>query len=155
MTEYKGECCVILAGYEEQMNKMMRETNPGLRERFPFKLIFDDYSAEELMEIFKRKLEDEKMRVSREGVQIIQALVGKLYEKRGEEHANARLVENIYQEIILQQERRLYQAQINKVTLTAGKLFSITKADCESASRIVLASQIKQHNRMQPIGFKA
>ena len=153
MTEYKGYCCVILAGYEEPMNKMMRETNPGLRERFPFKLIFDDYSAVELMEILKRKLEDSRLRVSSEGMQTVQYLLDKLYKNRGEEYSNARVVENIYQEVVLQQERRLFQTHISTAGLTKGKLFSITKADCEAASRIILAASANQQNKMRTIGF--
>jgi stage V sporulation protein K len=153
MTEYKGRCCVILAGYEDRMNRMMRETNPGLRERFPFRLVFDDYSAGELMEIFMNKLEGAKLRISNEGRQIVNETIEKLVEERNEEFSNARVAENIFQEIVLQQERRLYQAHTSKTVLTARTLFSITKADCESASKKVISLNHKPLKIVQPIGF--
>jgi len=118
MTEYKGQCCVILAGYEDSMNRMMRETNPGLRERFPFRLVFDDYSADELMEIFMSSLEDSKLRISKEGRQVVNMMIGELLSNRDEEFANARIVENILQEIVLHQERRLYNSHIGNARIT-------------------------------------
>ena len=155
MTEHKGQCCVIFAGYEDRMNHMMRNSNPGLRERFPFKLIFDDYSTEELMDIFMGKLEYSKLRISKEGQHIVSGMINMAYENRNEEFSNAREVENVFQEIVLQQERRLFLAHTQNVSLTARTLFSITKADCESAVRIISAGSNKTLKMKQAIGFSA
>jgi len=156
MTEYKGQCCIILAGYEEQMNRMIRETNPGLRERFPFKLIFDDYNPEEIMEIFMSKLDDSKLRISGEGRDIVFGVINKLYETRNEEFANARVAENIFQEVALQQERRLFRVlRTSGSTFTARSLFSITKADCKLACERITAPARDPFQGKRTIGFLA
>ncbi len=47
--------CVLLLGYEKQMEAMMRNSNPGLARRFnwsqPWK--FDDYNDEDLLFIMR------------------------------------------------------------------------------------------------------
>ena len=51
MEDHRGEYCVILAGYKNQMNDMIRNANPGLASRFDHKINIPDYSAEELLTI--------------------------------------------------------------------------------------------------------
>jgi hypothetical protein len=49
------DSCVILCGYEEQMQVMVREANPGLARRFQLDQAwrFEDYSADDLMHIMR------------------------------------------------------------------------------------------------------
>ncbi len=51
---------VILAGYQKQMRRLL-DTNPGLTSRFPNKLHFADYTAEEMFEIAETMLESENL----------------------------------------------------------------------------------------------
>jgi|GEM_PF-3046575 len=155
MTEHKGECCVIMAGYKNEMMAMLQETNPGLKERFPFKFIFDDYSADEMMKIFSVKLEDHKIRISKEGINVVFDAIHKLHENRNEQFANARTVENLFQKIVLQQERRLYQMHSKKQALSNKLLHSITKADCIAATQNILTQELMQMHTKKPIGFCA
>lgn len=54
--------CVILVGYEDQMLKMIRDGNPGLRRRFHPELIkFEDFSDEELLEILSQECEKQNV----------------------------------------------------------------------------------------------
>lgn len=48
------DIAVILIGYEQQMLEMLRTQNPGLARRFPqqYAFYFDDYSEQELLDIF-------------------------------------------------------------------------------------------------------
>ena len=55
MTEHKTNLCVIFAGYEDKMERIFA-TNPGFRSRFRETIFFPDYSTEELIEIFKLKI---------------------------------------------------------------------------------------------------
>jgi hypothetical protein len=47
--------CVLLLGYPDQMEAMMREANPGLARRFQLSQAwhFEDYSQEDLLAILK------------------------------------------------------------------------------------------------------
>lgn len=53
MDEYKNRLIVIFAGYDKEMGDFL-ETNPGLSSRIGYKFRFDDYSTDELLEIFER-----------------------------------------------------------------------------------------------------
>jgi hypothetical protein len=50
--------CVLLAGYKEQMEEMFQKANPGLSRRFPLAsaFTFEDFTDEEIAEIFDLKL---------------------------------------------------------------------------------------------------
>lgn len=49
--------CVLLLGYKEQMETMMREANPGLARRFQLSQAwqFEDYSKDQLLTMMKAK----------------------------------------------------------------------------------------------------
>ena len=46
----RDNLCVILAGYSDKMEEFLK-TNPGLKSRFQNYIMFDDYSADELLKI--------------------------------------------------------------------------------------------------------
>ena len=50
LAQKNPDMIVILAGYEKEMNQML-EMNPGMKGRFPYKFIFEDYNADELYQI--------------------------------------------------------------------------------------------------------
>lgn len=60
LTENKGKFAVIIAGYENELEKCFFSYNDGLRRRFPFRYEINKYSANELCEIFKKKIIQEK-----------------------------------------------------------------------------------------------
>lgn len=49
------DMCVLLLGYPDQMETMMREANPGLARRFQMReaWVFEDYNQEDLLDIMK------------------------------------------------------------------------------------------------------
>ena len=52
LSEDKREFVCIIAGYKEDIETRFFKTNPGLRRRFPFKFTINDYSAQQLQDIF-------------------------------------------------------------------------------------------------------
>ena len=50
LTQSDPDMLIIFAGYEKEMDAML-STNPGLFGRFPYKFRFNDYNADQLMEI--------------------------------------------------------------------------------------------------------
>ena len=58
LSDYKGQLMVIIAGYEEDLNKCFFSYNQGLNSRFPWRFKTDDYKAGELNEIFQKKIND-------------------------------------------------------------------------------------------------
>lgn len=54
--EFKGKILVILAGYEEDMEEMLRNTNPGMRSRFSERVHFADFDADSTFQLFEMEL---------------------------------------------------------------------------------------------------
>lgn len=55
LTENK-DTVVFIAGYKEQLNESFFSYNPGLNRRFKMRLTVDKYNAEDLRQIFIKKL---------------------------------------------------------------------------------------------------
>ena len=54
MEDHRDDLVVIVAGYTELMDKFIH-SNPGLESRFNRFLLFEDYTPEEMFEIFKMR----------------------------------------------------------------------------------------------------
>ena len=52
LTENRNKFICIIAGYKDQLERNFFSFNPGLKRRFPFKFTIDNYTAEELKDIF-------------------------------------------------------------------------------------------------------
>src|SRR5580765_383918 len=52
LEDHRHDFVVIVAGYTEKMEDFI-SSNPGLRSRFNKFLLFEDYTPEQLVEIFK------------------------------------------------------------------------------------------------------
>lgn len=50
---------VVMAGYEDDMNALYK-LNPGLQRRMPYKVVFDNFTGKELVDIFWRNLMRQK-----------------------------------------------------------------------------------------------
>ncbi|WP_067482021.1 AAA family ATPase [Actinomadura hibisca] len=108
MEEHRSDLVVIVAGYGEQMEEFLN-SNPGLRERFPKKVHFPDYSDEELIEIFEYMAGGHGF-VLADGV--LETLERRLAaHKRDKAFGNARLVRNLLEGAISRQGRRITEAE--------------------------------------------
>ena len=53
--KYKNTMCLIVAGYEKEMEEMF-EFNDGASRRFPYTIKFEPYSTDDLLEIFNKMI---------------------------------------------------------------------------------------------------
>lgn len=146
MTEHIGHCCVIFAGYEEEMNFMLDNSNPGLRERFPFTIHFEDYEAEELTNIFILKMKKSGLKMESCCKQLLNEHFNRICAAKNRHFANGRLVDTLLQNVVLAQELRLMELYQSKATPNKNMLFTLIKDDFESAissTRIERESLIK------------
>ena len=119
---------VILCGYRKPMLQML-ESNPGLTSRCPTATRFDftDLNAEELLEIFHRRLREygDYQLTRRASVQI-KEIIDKAYINRDDRtFGNGRYVVNLLNSIIREHSRRVVKNNI----MERKKLYLITAAD--------------------------
>ena len=103
MEDRRGQFCVILAGYKDEM-KTMFSANPGLESRIQFTLDFPDYTREELGEIAVAFLKKKKYEIDDPALNRLLDVTE--YYRHRPNFANARTVRNILDQVIMNQNLR-------------------------------------------------
>ena len=120
MEEHRGKIVVIVAGYPKEMEKFL-DSNPGLRSRFDTAIHFDDYSIKELMQIFESLLVENQYDIT-DGAR--RAVVRHLMDLHMREvGGNARLVRNVFQQLVAHQAMSL--AGLETLTVEQMRLITI------------------------------
>lgn len=128
MEDHRGEYCCILAGYEDRMDDMIRNANPGLSSRFDHKIKIDDYSSDELLDILVTMAEKKYFYIRSDAADLIRNLFKKLIEKGN--FANARSARKMLDEAIESQAMRLSDMLETQGTeLKPKDLQTLTRSD--------------------------
>ena len=111
MEDHRDDLVVIVAGYTDLMDKFIH-SNPGLESRFNRFLLFEDYSLDELMAIFKMRC-GKGYTLSPEAEPLVRDYIAE-ESADGDGFGNARGVRNIFEHILGAQNNRL--AKMESVT---------------------------------------
>lgn len=103
MEDRRGQFCVILAGYKDEMKSMI-STNPGLESRIQFALDFPDYMRDELGEIALAFLKKKHYEIDSDALALVLDITE--YYRNRPNFANARTVRNILDQVIMNQNLR-------------------------------------------------
>ena len=104
MEDYRDDLIIIVAGYPDKMNDFLK-SNPGLNSRFSTKIHFDNYNAEELIEIFSYFISEVDYYVEPKALLKLKKKLDAL--SKLNDFGNARDVRNIFDETIKNQSNRL------------------------------------------------
>lgn len=108
MEDKRDELVVIVAGYNDLMNKFL-DSNPGLRSRFSKFIQFVDYTEVELFEIFKLYCKEQDYLLAEGTEEIIHNKIRSMKEINMEHFANARAIRNYFERVISNQANRMVQ----------------------------------------------
>lgn len=128
MEDHRDELVVIVAGYEEQMERFI-SSNPGLESRFNRYLVFEDYTGEELLQIFLSLCRKNGYEPDEEAGAYAAELFERMYEQRDENFGNGRTVRNFFENAVAAQSDRVAAMEAPGV----GDLKTFTRADLEQA----------------------
>ncbi|MGK7939896.1 MAG: AAA family ATPase [Crocosphaera sp.] len=106
MEDYRDRLVVIVAGYGEEMNRFI-DSNPGLKSRFTRYFNFEDYTPEELLEIFEVFCRQHHYTLTEAAKEVLLTQFHKLYGDRDKSFGNGRLVRNMFEKTIEKQANRL------------------------------------------------
>jgi Holliday junction resolvasome RuvABC ATP-dependent DNA helicase subunit len=104
MEDHRDELLVIVAGYPEPMREFI-SSNPGLESRFRLTLTFDDYSDDELVEIFCRLASAADFTPSNDAVARLRAILAATPRTKG--FGNGRFVRTAFESAVVRQAWRL------------------------------------------------
>ena len=111
MEDHRDELCVILAGYTDEMERLLN-VNPGFESRIQFVINFPDYTAEELYMIFKGLCKKEEYKIASN----IKKYLVKYFEiaKKSKNFSNARFVRSLFEKIKIEQANRVIKEKENR-----------------------------------------
>lgn len=143
---------VIFAGYEKEMNDMMK-MNPGLEGRFAHHFHFPDYDASELCIIAERLLEKSDYRLDADARDALQSEISHAVAHKDRTFSNARWVSNFVENGIIcsMADRLAARIATEATSITADELCTIHACDIHTA-----ASAAATHATASPrrrIGF--
>ena len=108
MEDYRDDLVVIVAGYVDEMKQFIA-MNPGLRSRFNKYINFENYSANEMLDIFKLSCEKTKFILSAEAEE--SALTYFEQNQDDPTFGNARGVRNFFDKVVTNQATRILTIQ--------------------------------------------
>lgn len=106
MEDHRDELVVILAGYTREM-EIFLTANSGLASRFPNKIEFPDYTAEELLQITHVQAKNKGYRLAESCTQPLLDYYARWQAADARTAGNGRLARNTLEKAIFHQSRRL------------------------------------------------
>ena len=108
LLDYKGRLVSIAAGYPREMQEWI-DTNSGLESRYTRKIYFEDYSANELAQIFRNMVSKNNLKTDEAADREMEEYFKRLVSEHRPNFANAREARNYFDRVKLNQGRRLRQ----------------------------------------------
>jgi SpoVK/Ycf46/Vps4 family AAA+-type ATPase len=127
----RGKFICIVAGYTEQMHDFI-DTNPGLKSRFTQTIHFDDYTPDELTQIFLNLAKGKSFTIDEPTKAAIHRQFEQLYLRRDKNFGNAREARRIFNEAVEKQSQRLVSL-MNDPGFQEEDMYKLTTADLPMA----------------------
>ena len=129
MEDHRYDLVVIVAGYDGLMDDFIH-SNPGLESRFNRFLHFDDYTPEELLQIFERQCEKGCYTLAEDAREPVKDALEEA-SADAVSFGNARGVRNLFEKILTAQANRLAAME----TVGREDLMRLTSADVLAACK--------------------
>jgi len=114
MEDHRNDFIVIVAGYPELMKEFI-SSNPGLKSRFNQYINFEDYTSEQLKDIFILLCLNQNLILGEGFEHYLLENFTSLYENRSDDYANGRDVRNCFKKVIKMRATRL-KPILDKIT---------------------------------------
>ncbi len=126
LENHKNDFVCIVAGYTKEMEDFL-DQNSGLKSRFPTTIEFEDYSLDELCQMFDLVVSQNGFVATPEAKETARTYIASCY--RDKDFGNGRGVRNIVERIIRQANERIDSMAEAGAELTAEQLMTILPED--------------------------
>ncbi len=115
MEDYRDQFVVIFAGYTKEMQDFL-DSNSGIVSRIGYTFEFDDYTEDELVEIFNGMIKKSGFVVEEEAINKLRDIIRR--NKDMKNFGNARFVRNIFEKSIIKHATRVKKYKSQKIIHT-------------------------------------
>lgn len=98
MEDYRDQLVVIFAGYTKEMQDFL-DSNSGIISRIGYTLEFDDYTNDELIEIFKGMVKKSGFLLEEDAIPVLINLIDK--NRNTKNFGNARFIRNVFEKTVI------------------------------------------------------
>lgn len=98
MENYRDNLVVIFAGYTKEMQNFLN-LNSGIVSRIGYTLEFDDYSTEELIQIFESMIKKAGFNVTKKAILKVESIIEEYKDTKN--FGNARFIRNLYEKSVI------------------------------------------------------
>ncbi|MBO7630311.1 MAG: AAA family ATPase, partial [Bacteroidales bacterium] len=102
MEDNRKRLVVILAGYTNEIKSFI-DSNPGLQSRFSRYIEFPDYNADELYQIFLKRLKEFDYTITPSAAAALKSYFGEAVAHKDANFGNARFVRNVFERTLQRQ----------------------------------------------------
>ena len=145
---------VIMAGYEDKMQDLLK-TNPGLKDRFPLQFHFEDYTAEELMEIARSNLQERHFILTPDAALRLNQVITETAAQRNVYFGNGRWVHNFIEQGLIKSMAHRIMSMSFHDSADRILLSTIEPADVDDAEERLLRNERFRLAQPARIGFRA
>lgn len=128
MEDLRDDLVIIVAGYTELMEAFL-QANPGFKSRFNHFVQFDNFTTDELYEIFAMLCNNNDYRYGDTFTHHMKAQLTQIPVESIPNFSNGRYIRNVFEKLVTIQSNRLIQ----QPTITRNELMEFTASDIEQA----------------------
>lgn len=147
MENNRNDTIVVFAGYPDEMEKFF-SMNPGLRSRVPFRISFNDYSVDEMVQIVRLEAEKRGFSLCPQALEKASALCGEAGQRP--DAGNGRFCRNLVENAILSYALRVYGEE----TEGAAKDFTLAEEDFAFPDHMENPREAQEAKKAAPVGFR-
>lgn len=124
MEDLRDDLVIIVAGYTERMEEFL-QANPGFKSRFNHFVQFDNFSTDELYEIFAMLCKNNDYRYGDTFAQHMKAQLNQIPVESIPNFSNGRYIRNVFEKLVTIQSNRLIQQH----NISRDELMEFTDSD--------------------------
>lgn len=107
MSDDKGKFVTVIAGYKREIEWFINNANPGMKRRFTYWVNIDDYSEDQLVEIYMRTAKSRNYTLSEGARKKVVEKIKDLVEHKDSNFGNAGVIINFFSKTLERQSDRL------------------------------------------------
>lgn len=124
MENNRDRLMVIFAGYPKDMDEFISVANPGLRSRISETLVFEDYSIDEMIEIFMGYVSSSGLTIDPIALQSVKTNI-EIAKATGTAFGNARYARKLFEKIYMNHAGNVFRMDMNNPEYTTLSFFDV------------------------------